>query len=164
VGGGGASDLTASSTVSSSGAPPLPPSIAPTVLRVDDDGTATLLGGWSPTSGLRHFPRAPVCPYSGADDVEPVDLPRTGRLWLWTEVRAAPGGYAGPVPYGLGIVELDGEPLLRVVGRLAAAPEGGWSQGTPVRLVAEVLVGPDGEAATTWTFERARDPGAERTS
>ena len=79
-----------------------PPSIAPNVFRVDDDG-ATLLGGYSPTSGHRHFPRSPVCPFTGADDVQPIDLPRTGRLWLWTEgtpVRLA----ASTVP------DPDGEP------------------------------------------------------
>jgi uncharacterized OB-fold protein len=129
-----------------------PPSIAPSVLRVDADGTPTLLGGASPTSGLRHFPRSPVCPFTGAEDVEPVDLPRTGRIWLWTEVTAPPPGYTGPVPYGFGIVELDGEPLLRVVTRLAAPPEGGWQEGSPVRLVAETVPDADGEAASTWAF------------
>jgi uncharacterized OB-fold protein len=136
-----------------------PPSIAPHVLRIDADGTPTLLGGTSASSGLRHFPPSPVCPFTGADDVEPVDLPRTGRIWLWTEVTAPPPGYAGPVPYGLGVVELDGEPLLRVVGRLVAAPEGGWSQGAPVRLVAETVPDPDGEPASTWAFAPAADVG-----
>jgi uncharacterized OB-fold protein len=93
-----------------------------------------------------------VCPFTGADDVEPVDLPRTGRIWLWTEVTAPPPGYGGPVPYGLGVVELDGDPLLRVVARLSGAPAGGWSEGTPVRLVAETVPGPDGEPASTWAF------------
>ncbi len=86
--------------------------VEPSVLRVDDDGI-TLLGGWSATSGFRHFPRAAVCPFTGADDVVPVDLPRSGTVWLHTTVHLAPGGYTGPTPYGLGIVELDGEPLLR---------------------------------------------------
>ncbi len=43
--------------------------------------------------------------------------PTSGRLWLWTAVTSAPPGYAGPVPYGFGVVELDGVGL-RVVGRL----------------------------------------------
>jgi uncharacterized OB-fold protein len=125
------------------------------VLRVDDDGTATLLGGYSPSSGHRHFPLAPVCPFTGADDVEPIDLPRTGRLWLWTEVTAPPPGYSGPVPYGLGVVELDDGPQLRVVARLGDAPAGGWVEGTPVRLVVATLPDPDGEPASTWAFEAA---------
>lgn len=125
-----------------------PPPIDPSVLRVDDDGV-TLLGGWSATSGLRHFPRSPVCPFSGADDVEALDLPRTGTVWLHTTVNLPPPGYSGPVPYGFGIVELDGKPLLRVVTRLAGT---GISAGTPVRLHGEELPGPDGDPVTTWVF------------
>jgi uncharacterized OB-fold protein len=126
------------------------PAIEPSVLRVDDDGTVTLLGGWSPTSRLRHFPLMAVCPYSGSDDVEAIDLPRSGRVWLRTTVNAAPPGYTGPVPYGLGVVELDGEPLLRVVARLTddAGP------GAAVRLHGEEIPGPDGVAVTTWAFAR----------
>lgn len=128
---------------------PLEP-IDPSVLRVDDDGV-TLLGGWSATSGLRHFPRSPVCPFTGADDVEPVDLPRTGSVWLHTTVNVAPPGYSGPVPYGLGIVELDGTPLLRVVGRLSGDD---LEPGAPVRLDGEEVPGPGGESALTWVFRR----------
>jgi uncharacterized OB-fold protein len=117
-------------------------------MRVDDDGP-TLLGGWSPSSGLRHFPRAPVCPFTGADDVEPVDLPRTGTVWLHTTVSVAPPGYTGPVPYGLGVVELDGSPLLRVVTRLAGTD---LAAGTAVRLDGEELPGPDGDPVLTWVF------------
>jgi len=126
---------------------PLPP-IDPLVVRVDDHGL-TLLGGRSPSTGLRHFPRSPVCPFTGADDVEPVDLPRTGTVWLHTTVNVPPPGYAGPVPYGLGIVELDGTPLLRVVARLAGA---GLERGTAVRLDGEEVPGTDGEPAMTWVF------------
>jgi uncharacterized OB-fold protein len=125
-----------------------PQPIDPAVLRVDEDGV-TLVGGWSPTSGLRHFPRSPVCPFTGADDVEPVDLPRTGRVWLHTTVSIAPPGYSGPVPYGLGIVELDGDPMLRVVSRLRGD---GIAPGTRVVLDGDEVPGPDGEPSVTWVF------------
>ena len=125
----------------------LPP-IDPSVLRVDDDGV-TLLGGWSETSRFRHFPRSPVCPFTGADDVVPLDLPRSGTLWLHTQVNLAPPGYAGPVPYQLGIVELDGGPLLRVVSRLAGD---NLAMGMPMQLDGEVVPGPDDEPTVTWVF------------
>jgi uncharacterized OB-fold protein len=125
----------------------LPP-IDSSVLRVDDDGV-TLLGGRSATSGFRHFPLAPVCPFTGADDVEPLDLPRSGTLWLHTRVNVAPPGYTGTVPYGLGIVELDGEPLLRVVSRLSGDD---LAPGTRVWLDGEEVPGPDGEPVLTWVF------------
>jgi uncharacterized OB-fold protein len=122
--------------------------VDPHALRIDDDGP-TLLGGFSPTSGFSHFPRAEVCPFTGADDVEAVDLPRTGTVWLHTTVNVPPPGYSGPTPYGLGIVELDGTPLLRVVTRL---PAEGVTTGSPVRLDTEELPGPDGEPVLMWVF------------
>jgi uncharacterized OB-fold protein len=125
-----------------------PEPIDTSVLRMDEDGV-TLLGGWSASSGLRHFPPSPVCPFTGADDVEPVDLPRTGTVWLHTTVTVAPPGYSGPVPYGLGIVELDGDPMLRVVTRLRGES---LVRGAPVRLGADEVPGPDGEPAITWVF------------
>lgn len=115
-----------------------------------DDGVLTLRGGWSPTSGLSHFPFSPACPWSGAQDVEPRPLPRTGRLLWWTAVTSPPPGYQGPVPYGFGVVELDDG--LRVVGRLTVAEPGLLRGGEAVEVVAEEL--PDGEGGdvVTWAF------------
>jgi uncharacterized OB-fold protein len=64
-------------------------------------------------------------------------------------VTLAPPGYLGPVPYGFGIVELDGEPLLRIVTRFGGE---GIRRGTRVTLAGEELPGPDGEPVTTWVF------------
>jgi uncharacterized OB-fold protein len=108
------------------------------MLRRDGDDVV-LVGGYSPSTGRHHFPRGDVCPYSGADDVEVVDLPTTGRLWLWTAVNAAPPGYEGPVPYGFGIVALDGVDL-RVVGRLTVADPAALTEGQPMQLVPDLDV------------------------
>jgi uncharacterized OB-fold protein len=130
------------------------------LFRPDPDGLV-LLGGRSPTSGLSHFPIQPVCPYTGADDVEPIDLPRFGSLWYCTEVTAAPPGYTGKVPYGLGIVELDGG--LRVVGRVVVGHRVEESpstlrKGTPMEVVADVVPDPDGNERSTWAFAPRPDP------
>lgn len=103
-----------------------------------------LVGGYSPSSGRHHFPAATACPYTGADDVEVVDLPTEGRLWAWTAVTAAPPGYDGPVPYGFGIVELDNG--LRVVGRL--------TESDPTRLA-------EGQVMTTVADPVGSAPGAD---
>jgi uncharacterized OB-fold protein len=116
-------------------------------LRTDDRGRVALLGGWSPTSGRHHFPPAAICPYTGADDVQVVALPRRGVLWAWTAVTAAPPGYAGPVPYGVGIVELDGVGL-RVVGRLTLADPASLRLGQPMVVVPADLPG----GPTVWAF------------
>ena len=108
------------------------------LLEVAPDGTASLVGGYSATSGMHHFPLGPICPYSGAEDVVEVTLPTTGRLWLWTAVTAAPPGYEGPIPYGFGIVELDGIGL-RVLGRLTEPDPAALSDGQAMRVVAEQL-------------------------
>jgi uncharacterized OB-fold protein len=111
-----------------------------------DDGI-TLIGGYSPTSGKYHFPLLDTCPYSGAADVERVRLSRSGTLWAWTAVTAAPPGYDGDVPYGFGIVELT-EERLRVITRLRESDPQRLAFGQPMTLVADEL--PNGLVA--WAF------------
>jgi uncharacterized OB-fold protein len=123
-------------------------------LKVDDAGEATLLGGWSATSGKHHFPPAPVCPYTGADDVEIVPLSRTGTLWAWTAVTAPPPGYEGEVPYGFGVVELRPEGL-RVIGRITESDPARLSFGQAMEVVAEEL--DNGEKV--WAFAPAATAG-----
>jgi uncharacterized OB-fold protein len=126
-------------------------SIAPDLFDPDAPDGPVLHGGYSPTSGLHHFPRFARCPYTGADDVEPAALPATGTLWLWTAVTAAPPGYTGPVPFGFGVVEL---PIgLRVITRITEADPAALDAGMPVRLVAEVVaVDDDGTEVVAWAF------------
>jgi uncharacterized OB-fold protein len=106
-----------------------------------------LIGGYSPSSGRYHFPLAPACPYTGADDVEEVRLSNLGRLWAWTAVTAAPPGYEGAIPYGFGIVELDAEGL-RIVTRLTEPDPSKLEAGQAMRLVADHLPGD----LVTWSF------------
>ncbi len=128
------------------------PAVAPGLFREGADSTLTLVGGRSRSSGRLHFPRSPVCPWTGADDVDDADLPRHGRLWAWTTVTAAPPGYAGPVPFGFGVVEFDdADGVLRVVGRITVAETEALTEGTPMVVVAEVLPTEDGPV-TTWAF------------
>jgi uncharacterized OB-fold protein len=130
------------------------PPIIDGLFELDDRGELTLLGGRSPSSGHAHFPRRTVCPFTGADDVVPVELPRTGRLLWWTTVQVAPPGYTGPVPYGLGVVALDPVPdvssELRVIGRILG-DDSTLAAGHEMAVVAEEIETPDG-VRTTWAF------------
>jgi uncharacterized OB-fold protein len=125
-------------------------------LSLDDQGRLTMLGGWSASSRRHHFPPAELCPYSGADDVEVVPLPRRGTLWAWTAVTAAPPGYEGPVPYGFGIVEL-GEVGLRVVGRLTEHDPSALQFGQTMEVMADRLPG----GRVVWAFAAVTEAAAE---
>jgi uncharacterized OB-fold protein len=121
------------------------------LFRERPDGSIVLIGGFSPSSGRTHFPRLPACPYTGADDVEEVELPTSGTLWGWTGVTARPPGYDGEIPFGFGIVELtDG---LRVITRLTEPDPSALAFGQAMRLVAETLqTDDDGTAVITYAF------------
>jgi uncharacterized OB-fold protein len=119
----------------------------------DDDGTPFLVGGRCRECGRDHFPAQSSCPYCGADGAEEIRLPATGRLWGWTSVLTAPPGYRGEVPFGFGVVELDGDGL-RVVTRLEEADPGRLKFGQPVRLVVVTLHSDDeGNPVETYSFE-----------
>jgi uncharacterized OB-fold protein len=111
------------------------------------DGSIALIGGYSPTSKQFHFPLLDTCPYSGARDVERVELSRDATLWAWTAVTASPPGYEGPVPFGFGVVELVQE-RLRVITRLREADPAALTFGQPMTLVADELPG----GKLTWAF------------
>ena len=126
-------------------------SIEPNVFRVDDS-TPVLLGGYSPTSGLHHFPISEVCPYTGSTDVEPVELSTLGTVWGHTAVTAAPPGYDGAVPYGFGVVELTAE-RLRVITRFTVSDPAEIAFGDPVELCTDVIgADADGTEIVTWAF------------
>lgn len=131
--------------------------VADGLFELRDDGSIVLLGGYSPTSGAHHFPRRPRCHYTGAEDVEPVELSDRGALWAWTAVTIAPGGYEGEVPYGFGIVELPEG--LRVVTRLTEPDPSRLDLGQPMRLVTDVVASDDeGHDVVTWAFAPAEAP------
>ena len=121
------------------------------LFRLADDGEIRLLGGFSPTSGRYHFPRLPACPYTGADDVQGVELSDRGTLWGWTAVTAAPPGYLGDVPFGFGVVELTEG--LRVITRLTEPDPQKLEFGMPMRLVPDRLhTDDDGADVITYAF------------
>jgi uncharacterized OB-fold protein len=115
-----------------------------------------LLGSRCEVCGRHHFPRHDTCPYCGADDVAPVELSGTGRLWSWTAVTTAPPGYRGEVPYGFGVVELPEG--IRIVSRLTEPDPARLSAGQPMQLVVvSVRVDDDGQQIVTYAFAPGND-------
>jgi len=110
-----------------------------------------LLGGQCSVCAASHFPRADSCPYCAAEAVRPVELSGSGSLWAWTAVTAAPPGYAGEVPYGVGVVELPEG--VRVIGRLTESDPTALRSGQPMELRLVTLASDDdGGELVTYAF------------
>ena len=67
-----------------------------------------LIGSKCKNCGEVTFPKQPWCANCGGE-AEELLLSSTGRLYSFSNVyNAPPEGYRGPVPYGVGSVEVDG--------------------------------------------------------
>jgi uncharacterized OB-fold protein len=123
-----------------------------------DGGAPALLGSRCTACQAHHFPAHQTCPYCSSDGVEACELSRTGVLWAWTAVTAAPPGYRGEVPYGFGVVELPEG--IRVVTRLTEPDptrlEGGQAM---VLAVVPLHVDDEGRQVTTFAFAPVPTPG-----
>jgi hypothetical protein len=120
-------------------------------LFTDDPDSPHLLAGRCPACGKPHFPRAAICPYCGAEGCTETPVGPAARLHLYTAVLSRPPGYRGDVPYGFGVVELEGG--LRVIARLTEPRLERLRPGLPVRLVVEPLfTDDDGCAVLSYAF------------
>jgi uncharacterized OB-fold protein len=116
-----------------------------------DDDQPSLLGSECTACGARHFPRHDTCPYCSVDDPLPVELSRHGTLWSWTAVTAPPPGYAGEIPFGVGVVELPEG--IRVITRLTESDPAALTLGCPMELhIVPLHVDADGNDVVTYAF------------
>jgi uncharacterized OB-fold protein len=129
------------------------PAIRAGLFVTDEEHGVRLVTGRCDRCDRPHFPRTDSCPYCGGPISERLAGPG-GVVSLATVVRRRPPGYAGPVPYGFGVVRLDGT-RLEVVSRIAAEDPGAVRPGAPVRLALEQVPTQDGAPATVWTFRAA---------
>jgi uncharacterized OB-fold protein len=81
--------------------------------------------------GKIYYPPRRVCPCGGRE-FETVELPNTGKVVTYTIIRVGPSDFVEEVPYGLGIVELDGG--VRLMAQLVDVPLEEIKTGMPVRL------------------------------
>ena len=128
--------------------------VHPGLFHTAADGTVSLLGARCRHCGRHHFPAADACPYCSSREVEAASLSPTGTLWAWTTVRTAPPGYEGPVPFGVGVVELPEG--VRGITRLELDGVDEPRFAMPMRAGVAVL-GPndDGDTVVTYTFTPA---------
>jgi uncharacterized OB-fold protein len=122
-----------------------------------DGETPALLGSRCTVCGAHHFPRHDTCPYCSAEDPVPTELSSSGTLWAWTAVTAAPPGYEGVIPYGLGVVELPEG--IRVIARLTEGHPGDLVFGQAMQLRV-VPLHTDGDGRDVVTFAFAPEDGS----
>ena len=116
------------------------------------DGVARLRASQCDGCAQLQFPAADTCPYCGSATSTPTFVGPCGTLRLFTTVGARPPGYRGPLPFGFGVVEIDGT-ALQVITRLTEADPARLHVGQPVRLVLEPLcVDDDGTSVVTYAF------------
>jgi uncharacterized OB-fold protein len=122
------------------------------------DGTApTLLGSRCAACGAHHFPRHDTCPYCSVEDPAPMEFTGPGTLWAWTAITAAPPGYSGEIPYGVGIVELPEG--IRIIGRLTESDPATLAAGQAMELrVVPLHADADGNEVVTYAFSPVGAP------
>ena len=120
-------------------------------LFIETAGGPRLVAGHCPACARPHFPAGPVCPYCAADGCTENPVGPNARLYLYTAVSTRPPGYRGDVPFGFGVVELDGG--LRVITRLTEARLERLRSGMPMELVVETLfTDDDGRSVLSYAF------------
>jgi uncharacterized OB-fold protein len=116
-----------------------------------DGPSPALLGSRCESCGTHHFPVHDTCPYCSVEDPVPVDLSTSGTLWSWTAVTAAPPGYLGEVPFGVGVVELPEG--IRVISRLTESNPGLLEAGQAMALrIVPLHVDAEGNDVVTFAF------------
>lgn len=117
----------------------------------DAPGEPALLGSRCVDCGAHHFPHHETCPYCAGEHTEATDLSPGGLLWAWTAVTAAPPGYRGEVPYGMGVVELPEG--IRVITRLTESDPAALRAGQPMELrVVPLHTDDEGTPIVTFAF------------
>jgi uncharacterized OB-fold protein len=120
------------------------------------DGIAHLRASRCDACAHLQFPACDTCPYCGSATSTPTFVGPGGTLRLFTAVSARPPGYRGPLPFGFGVVELDGAGL-QVITRLTEPDPDRLHVGQHVRLVLEPLC-TDDDGTTVVTYAFAPEP------
>ncbi len=125
-------------------------SIDPERLRLVGDGTqGVLLGFRCGECGVRVFGPATFCQACTSGDLTAVELAPLGKLFSFTVVRVPPAGWAGPVPYVLGEVELAEGP--HVLAEVVDAEAESLAVGMDMELaLRSVTVGDSEKAVYKW--------------
>jgi uncharacterized OB-fold protein len=104
-------------------------------------------------SDTTYYPPRMVCPASGSREMEPVTLPREGKVLCFTVVHVPPAGFTEQSPLPIGLVELtNGVRLMVQIADVADPAE--ITVGMPVRLEFR-RISSDGEAGVIYYGHKA---------
>jgi uncharacterized protein len=107
-----------------------------TIPTIPDD-EPHLIGSKCRNCGEVVFPRQPGCPHCCSENVEETHLGPRGKLFSFTNVnRPVPDGYRGPVPYGVGLVDLEG---VRIFAHLTESDPEKLKVGMDLMLIIDKL-------------------------
>lgn len=124
--------------------------VAPVREELFDAGAGRLLAGRCSRCEQLSFPVAAYCSHCGASSLAPEPVGATGVIYSYTVARFAPPGYAGEVPYAVGLVDLPEG--IRVTTTLTAGDLGALQVGADVRfqlIEVETEEGP----VQSWAYE-----------
>ncbi|MCE4615295.1 MAG: Zn-ribbon domain-containing OB-fold protein [Desulfurococcales archaeon] len=91
-----------------------------------------LIGGKCKSCGKIFFPPQNTCPYCGSGNIEPVNLPRKGRLLTYTVSYNPPEGYKLQTPLIIGLIDLRGT---KIIAQVTDISPGEISEGMEVEAV-----------------------------
>lgn len=94
--------------------------------------------------GLQRWPPRFRCPACGSFETSWVERAARGKLFSWTVVGRATAKGHGDTPYAVGVVELEGSPKIRMIGKLSGVPLDHLTVGLPL-TAKYVEAGPEGE-------------------
>lgn len=114
-----------------------------------------LIGSRCTSCGEVTFPKKSRCPSCCKDTVEEILLSTRGTLYAFTNVNhGGPGGYKGPIPYGVGKVQLPEG--VRVLSHLTEWDPNKLKAGMDMELVVEPLFEDDqGNEVISFKFRPA---------
>lgn len=92
-----------------------------------------LVGSKCLTCRNEYYPQRKFCPHCRRrGKIVAHDMPRTGKIYSFSEVHAAPAGFEHQAPYFMAIVELQNG--VRLMAQLVDSPADSVQIGAPVEL------------------------------
>ena len=80
------------------------------------------------------FPPRVICPACYSDNLEYTDLPKKGKVIIFTEeVKGVPLGYDSPLIHA--VIDLGVDPFRRMISKIINCPAGALKRGDEVQLV-----------------------------